>query len=145
MDKAQLLASAQNLISVSPQTVEEYTNKRESLVAELNAIMSERSDLEKMIGADHQSMMNDNHTNHSRFIESLLRHYEAGMLVDTVLWVFRAYRSHGFNLTYWPAQLNGWMTVLKQSLSASAYTEIEPLYQWLIVNQSSFVTLTDQT
>ncbi len=144
MDKAKLLESAQNLITVSPETVEEFATKRELLVAEINLKMNERSDLEQLVGVGNQSMMNDNHNNHSRFIESMLRQYDPNMLVDTVLWVFRAYRSHGFNLTYWPAQLNGWLNIFKESLSQKAYDEIEPLYQWIIVNQSTFVELSDK-
>jgi len=65
------------------------------------------------------------------------------VLVETVLWVYRAYRSHGFRLTYWPAQLNAWMVVLKAQLSEDTFREIHPLYNWFIVNQAAFVRLTD--
>jgi hypothetical protein len=40
---------------------------------------------------------------------SLFGDYHPEVLVETVLWVFRAYRSHGFKLTYWPAQLDMWV------------------------------------
>lgn len=143
MNKEQLLISAQNLLNVSPQTIEEYSSKRETLTAGLNKRLEARDDLIALVGVGNESMMKDNHSNHSRFVEAMLNEYNSEVLVDTVLWVFRAYRSHGFKLTYWSAQLNGWMTLLKAEMSAQSYLEIEPLYRWFIVNQSSFVELSD--
>jgi len=66
------------------------------------------------------------------------------VLVETVLWVFRAYRSHGFQTTYWAANLNIWVDLIRQELSESAYNEIYPFYNWLIVNIPVFVKLSDE-
>lgn len=143
MNKEQLLTSAQDLLNVSQQTVEEYSSKKESLTAALDMKLEARDDLDALVGVGNESMMKDNHSNHSRFVEAMLNEYNPEVLVDTVLWVFRAYRSHGFKLTYWSAQLNGWMTLLKEQMSEQSYLEIEPLYRWFIVNQSSFVELSD--
>jgi hypothetical protein len=63
--------------------------------------------------------------------------------VDTVLWVFRAYRSHGFQLTYWPAQLETWIRILKEDLSPDSFSEVYPFYRWLLLHQASFVALSD--
>ena len=52
-------------------------------------------------------------------MSSLLATYSPEVLVNTVLWVFRAYRAHGFNLTYWPAQLDTWVVLLEKHLSPS--------------------------
>jgi hypothetical protein len=106
-------------------------------------IMLARPDLEELIGPGNAAMMQDNHHNHSRFVESILRHPNPEVLVDTVLWVYRAYRSHGFRLTYWPAQLNAWVEVIKRELSEETFRAIYPLYNWFIVNQAAFVKLTD--
>jgi hypothetical protein len=143
MNKEQLLTSAQDLLNVSQQTVEEYSSKREGLTAALDVKLGARDDLDALVGVGNESMMKDNHSNHSRFVEAMLNEYNPEVLVDTVLWVFRAYRSHGFKLTYWAAQLNGWMTLLKEQMSEQSYLEIEPLYHWFIINQSSFVELSD--
>lgn len=42
-------------------------------------------------------MMKDNHANHVRFVHSILNNPNAEVHTDTVLWVFRAYKSHGFS------------------------------------------------
>lgn len=143
MNREQLIESAKGLIQISEESLNEYTQKREGLVAALNQRMEQREDAAMLVGERNLNMMKDNHHNHSRFIESMLRQFEPEVLVDTVLWVYRAYRSHGFNLTYWPAQLNGWIEVMKPALSCQAQQEILPLYEWMILHQPDFVALSD--
>ena len=69
----------------------------------------------------------------------------AEVLVESVLWVFRAYRNHGFSPNYWAAQLNTWFQVLPQQLSVASWAEIRPWYEWLQVNIPIFVLLTDKS
>lgn len=142
MSKEELLASARLLVQPSKQITEEYSRKSEYLAAEMNRIMGERPDIEYMVGGN-RDMMEDNHRNHARFIESLFYAHNPSVLVDTVLWVFRAYRSHGFQLTYWPAQLDTWVEVLRRELSPEAMVEVYPFYRWMIVNQPAFALLSD--
>ncbi len=143
MNRQDLLETARALPAFSAAAAQEYADQRELLVASLNQIMLQRADLDLLVGAGNHAMMQDNHHNHARFVESLLRHYDAEVLVDTVLWVFRAYRAHGFHLSYWPAQLNAWVTVLEQQLSPPSFAAIYPLYHWFIVHIPAFVALTD--
>ncbi|MEI6703632.1 MAG: hypothetical protein WCL71_08865 [Deltaproteobacteria bacterium] len=142
MTKEELLSSAGLLIQPSKQVSAEYGRKREQLAADMNRIMGERPDIEYMVGGN-RAMMDDNHRNHARFLESLFSLYSPSEFVETVIWVFRAYRSHGFQLTYWPAQLDTWVELLRSELSPEAMDEIYPFYRWMIVNQHSFVLLSD--
>ncbi len=141
MTREYLIQEAIKIKSPSAPSAREYLDKSEVMTAEVNKLMLERPDLEKLIGKDSQAMMIDNHNNHSRFMVSLVRDYNAEVLVDTVIWVFRAYRAHGFQLTYWPAQLNCWMTVIRKHLSPESFDHIAPVYQFMIVNQASFARL----
>ena len=75
---------------------------------------------------------------------SIFTDFNPKVLVEKVLWVFRAYRSHGFQTTYWAANLNIWVDLIRQELSESAYNEIYPFYNWLIVNIPVFVKLSDE-
>lgn len=143
MTREELLATAEKLPFFSPETVREFAEKRDPLAAEMNRIMVQRPDLTDLIGEGNQAMMEDNHRNHARFIGSLIQNYSPPVLVETVLWVFRAYRSHGFRLTYWPAQLDTWVELLKRELTPAAYGEIYPLYHWMIIHQPTFVGLSD--
>jgi len=143
MSKEKLLISAKKLTQPEVSAAEEYSLKRDTMVEKLNKIMLGRADLENLIGQNNIDMMLDNHRNHARFIESILFNYEPEILVTTVLWVYRAYRTHGFKLTYWPAQLNMWIKILKEELSELSYNQIYPFYNWMLINQVEFVEASD--
>jgi len=144
MTKDELVATANKLSHFGAEAAGEYTAKRDIMAAEITRIMGGRADLNDLIGEGNQSMMEDNHRNHARFISSLIQDFSSQVLVETVLWVFRAYRNHGFRLTYWPAQLDTWVEVLRKELSPQAFAEIYPLYHWMIINQPAFVSLSDE-
>lgn len=144
MDKKRLLTSAGNLKQVSASAYSEYNIKGDQLVAKMNELMLKRTDLHLLIGDGNEEMMKDNHANHVRFIASVLKNYHPEVLVDTILWVFRAYRSHSFTTNYWAAQLNAWIIILKESLSVDTFNEIYPLYEWMQINIPLFVKLSDQ-
>jgi hypothetical protein len=75
---------------------------------------------------------------------SLFADFNPTVLVETVLWVFRAYRSHGFQTTYWAANINIWLDMLREELSDETFAAIAPFYNWIIVNIPVFVKLTDE-
>jgi hypothetical protein len=143
MTREDLLKSASALTPPPSAAAEEYGRMRERLAAEINRIMTSRPDAAFLSGGN-LAMMEDNHRNHARFMASLFTAWDPGVLVDTVLWVFRAYRSHGFPLTYWPAQLDTWAETLKRELSAEGFRSIYPVYHWMIVHQPAFVALSDR-
>ncbi len=105
--------------------------------------MLARSDVDKLVGPDNRKMMTDNHANHARFVTAILARMDSEQLVDTVLWVFGAYRAHGFQKTYWSAQLNTWVEALRAELSPAAFADVYPLYDWFIIHQPSFFALTE--
>ncbi len=143
MDDNILMESAEKLEQVSKKAAEEYISKSDQLIAKINKKMLERDDVEDLVGKKNLTMMKDNHANHVRFIGSLLKFYNPEIFVHTVLWVFRAYRSHGFHSNYWSAQLNAWIEILKIELSEDVYFEIYPYYEWMQINIPLFVKLSD--
>ena len=144
MKKEQLIVSAELLVQPSASSASEFDKQCDLLAAEMNRILSARPDLNALIGEGNLSMMEENHRNHVRFLSSVFHHYEPAVLVETVLWVFRAYRAHGFHLTYWPAQLDQWVELFKTHLSPDAFGEIYPFYHWMIINQPLFVIESDK-
>jgi len=141
--KDKLLETARKIKEPCEATVNEFREKWEQLSIEGSRELSARTDYEKLIGKGNQKMAEDNNKNFPRFMESLFSEYKPEIFFETVLWVFRAYRSHGFQTTYWPANLNLWVDLLKKELSPNAFEEIEPFYNWIIVNIPLFVKLTD--
>lgn len=144
MDKNLLLDRAGELLQVSLNSAEEYQQKADRLITEMNERMLERPDIESLVGKNNIDMMKDNHANHVRFIASILKNQNADVLVETVLWVFRAYRSHGFTTNYWAAQLNTWMIILKEELSPECFNEVYPYYEWMQINIPIFVKVSDE-
>lgn len=144
MDKNNLIESAKKINHFSEATQQEYFQKSEMLINKMNDLMLARADLKELIGENNERMMQDNHANHVRFIASILKNYNPDVLVDTVLWVFRAYRSHRFTTNYWATQLNSWITIMKETLSPEAYSQVYPLYEWMQVNIPMFVKLSDE-
>jgi hypothetical protein len=144
MEKEKLIESAARLNRPSEASVSAFREKSEQMAAAMNRIMGGRSDLLQLVGHGNLAMMEDNHRNHARFMASFLGDFQPPVLVETVLWVFRAYRSHGFNLTYWPAQLDHWVEVLREHLSPSAFDEVYPVYHWMIIHQPDFASLSDK-
>lgn len=144
MTKSDLLKSAQELNQVGQGMTDEYSSKRDLLVNLMNAQMLERLDIKEMVGADNEDMMKDNHANHARFLESIFLNHNPEVLLDTVLWVFRAYRSRNFSSTYWSAQLNTWLEIYKENLSDDCYQSIYPYYNWMLINIPFFNDLAEQ-
>lgn len=144
MDKQALFSSAARLGPFSPSAAESYAAASQRMVSRVNDQMLSRPDLQKMVGEDGQAMMQDNHANHARFIASILTNYNPEVLTETLLWVFRSYRSRGFASTYWAAQLNAWIEVLREELPADAYQEVLPLYEWMQVNIPLFERLSQE-
>jgi len=144
MTRDELVATACELRQPSAATAEEYESKLDACAAGLNARMAAREDLDRLIGAGNKAMMEDNSRNFCRFMSSVFRHYQPETLVDTALWVFRAYRSHGFHLSFWPANIDTAMAAVEATITPEAFKEVRPFYQWLVVNVPSFTAISDK-
>jgi hypothetical protein len=144
MEKEALLKSASRLKQPSGEAIAEFTSKADAMTTIINNRLSQRKDILQLIGEGNVDMMYDNHRNHMRFMISLFNDYNPVVFTETVLWVFRAYRCHGFKLTYWPAQLDNWVEIFKHELSPECLHQIYPFYEWMIVNNPLFALISDQ-
>lgn len=143
MKREDLVASANGIMPPEASLLVEFSCNREVMASEVNSLMSSRPDLEHLVGPGGKRMSEDNNRNFPLFMESLMAQFRGEVFVDTVLWAFRAYRRHGFQTLYWPANLSAWMETLKQHLSPEAFKAISPFYVWLITHIPIFVELTD--
>lgn len=144
MTLEKLHSTAAALRQPSAAAAAEFERKQEALAAELNARMLARPDVDRLVGAGNRPMMENNSRNFFRFMASLLAGYDPAVLVETAQWVFRAYRSHGFQTSYWPANLDTAVAILRERLSAEAYAERYPFFAWLIVHIPDFVRSSDE-
>ncbi|KPA09496.1 hypothetical protein MHK_010328 [Candidatus Magnetomorum sp. HK-1] len=133
-----------DLSKMPEKAISELSEKMDLLLAEMNEIMCKRPDVKSLVGEDNIQMMKDNHANHLRFVYSLLKQYNKKVLVDTVCWVYRSYRSRGFHVNYWAAQINTWIEIFKKHLSNTTYEAISPLYEWFSITIPHFSNLSDE-
>lgn len=139
-----LISSAKSLDEPSQKAVEEFSQKRGSLATELKNRMNEREDLEELIGLGNTSMMEDNSKNMVDFFNSIFKNYEPKVFVDTVHWVFKTYRSHGFQPEFWSANLNTLLKIMEEDLSKETFNELRPFVNWIIDHIPKFVEMTDE-
>ena len=144
MERNDLIKTAEKLQQVNEKLVQEYESKRDHLVDLINQKMLARPDVLELVGANNLEMMKDNHANHARFMESVFTNHSPEILVDTILWVFRAYRSRKFASTYWAAQLNTWIEIYKTELSVECFSAVFPYYNWMQINIPNFVVISDE-
>lgn len=143
--KETLLKTARQLVQPSPEASREFSAICGELAERGSVTLFRRKDLDRLIGETNRDMAEDNNRNFARFMDALFDAYSPEIFVDTVLWVFRAYRSHGFQTTYWAANINIWADMLKKELTTEGFAQISPFYDWLIVNIPVFTKLTDDS
>ena len=143
MNKESLIESAKVLRAPSVNSTEEFLGKLNATAAQLSQRMLSRPDIERLIGTGNEAMMENNSRNFLRFMASLFQNYEPAVFVETALWAFRAYRAHGFQISYWPANLDTLVQILKEELPQPVYREVYPFFEWLIVHIPGFTEISD--
>jgi hypothetical protein len=117
--------------------------RRDAIASRLAEAMAARRDIHELVGPDGVDMMRDNSANLCRFMGSMFSSYVPEVLVETILWVFRAYRAHGFQVAFWPANLATLLEVLRAELPPDAFRVLAPFFDWMVVNIPVFVELTN--
>lgn len=144
MNLTYLLQSAKQLRQPAAAAAAEFESVREGLAEELSRQMAARPDLERLIGPGNRAMMQDNSRNFCRFMGAMFLAYEPEVMAQTALWVFRAYRAHGFQTTYWPANLDTFVEIARARLTPGTFAATYPFFEWLIVNIPTFVKISDE-
>jgi len=144
MNIDQLLNTVTRLLIINKTAVDEYHSKMDRMVALINEKVLEREDICDLIGQENQQMMQDNHANHARFIHSIMKKPNDQVFVSSILWVFRTYKSHGFSVNYWIVQLNIWLNILEDQMSANSFKQIAPIYSWIKENIYVFSELAEE-
>ncbi len=134
----ELIESARTLGPFSEDDALAYQRYAPRLVALVNERMTEREDIHDLLGVASLELMRDNHANHARFIGSILKVFQAEVLVETIIWVLRTYKSRGISSAYWAAQLNTWHIVISETLKEAEVANVLELYAWIQVHLPVF-------
>ncbi|MFP4050723.1 MAG: hypothetical protein ACLFVB_03155 [Thermoplasmata archaeon] len=142
MKKESLIVSAKKLEQPSQEAVIEFSDQKDSLIVEQKKRMKQRDDLDELVDGK-IAMMEDNSKNMVDFLYSIFENYEPKVFVDTVHWVFRTYRSHGFKPDFWSVNLQTFENIMEEELSDETFDELNPFLQWIIEHVPDFVEMTD--
>lgn len=143
--KNMLVKSADKLVNVSESSIKEYVDNMDLLVATLNEVMLKRKDILELIRWENNiTMMKNNHHCHLQFIAAILQIPDSETLVDTLLWVFHAFRSRGFSPHYWEVQISTLTLLMKEKVSEKVFLEISSIYNWMNLNISIFTMIADE-
>ena len=99
---------AEKLAPVPPEAAAEYRQQADRMISKVDRTLAASPRLAVLIGENPLEVMQANHRHHARFLASVLRFNNFGLLARTVPWVYRTYRSHGFSDDYFPAELAAW-------------------------------------
>ena len=139
-----LYQSAKTLPVPDEKAAQEFEHLHLELAEALNKKIDTRPDLEKLVGKNNVEMMHNNARNMTRFLASLFHSFEPQVLADTVIWVFTAYRSHGFHVTYWAANLDNFSGLLKEKCTEHTLGQVLPVVNWMITNIPAFTLISDE-
>mgnify|MGYP001159353994 CR=1 FL=1 len=112
----------------------EYEDVMNAALDFVNTKMLALPNLKEIIGAGNKATMLENHKNHALFINAFIKEFDTKVLPATVAWVFKVYTSRGFKQEYWTIQLSLWQEALRELMSEHGYSQISPIYKWMIAN-----------
>lgn len=145
MGKNELIKSARKITRTSENSLKEYMKFRQLLIPLMDIEILSRKDVLELIGDPKNiKAVTDINTYHVNFIASILQLPDSETLVDSSLWVFRAYMSRGFISKYWTVQIRTILQLLREKISENAFLEIKSIYNWLSVNIPTFTLLADK-
>lgn len=143
MKKEELYRSASQLPLPGEDCAKAFKTRRGELVEELYTRMASRRNLMELVGERNVNRIKENQEHYIRSMEALMFSFYPDTLVDTVLWVFRAYRLQGFKDEYWRTQLADCIEILNSKLPVEQRKNVLPLYQWMLENSDSIASLSN--
>lgn len=139
MDKKQLKQFARELKKPSLQSYNNYVDQSQLMINAVSRRMKADPAYEEKIG-DNIEVMDMNLSSHTQFMSSIFLNYDAGVFIETILWVYRTYISRGVQDVYWLNSYEIWLEVTKQHLSPASFAEIKTFYHFMQQYHPHFVS-----
>ena len=139
--KEKLLEELTELSPVSQSSAKAYHEHMTFLLDRVNKKMASRPDLPDLVGSNPLSFMYDNHRNHAVFMDNVFQLSLFPLLLDTVPWVYRTYRNHGFSHDYFPAHLRAWREAIPEILDPETSAPLVRVYDWMLSRHEDFIAL----
>ena len=124
---------------VSKEAAEEYGNNLDVMIKKVNQDMSEKENLNQLIGDNPLTKMEDNHKNHANFMYNSFQLNDPGLFSNTIIWVYKTYNNHGFLYDYFLVELKTWISAVEKYLSTETQNSIIKVYKWMLDNHENFI------
>ncbi len=139
MTQSALIASAQAIPKASDEAIAAFEQHTASIAEKVSAAVQVHPDFDKVVGPANLDLMRDNHRNQSRFFLATLIEPNAETFVNTCLWAIGVYRSRGIQPDYWHIMPKAWIQSIDETLSEKDASEIKPLFEWILKNQTTLL------
>lgn len=143
--KKLLVQDLLSLQAVSPNAAMTYGAVKGYASARVSDLVFSHPQANAFLPENKSDMAVNNHEQHAQYMESVFLDGADESVVDTIVWVYRTYTSHGFDLSYWPVQIDAWRIVLADLLPEEDYQCIAPYYDWLAGHHADFAELAGRT
>jgi methanogenic corrinoid protein MtbC1 len=133
-----ILKMAEEIKAVSPAAALDYDTHKESIIDEVNRLITADPSVKGLIGQNPLSVMYDNHANHAIFMSNVFLLNDYQLMIRVITWVYRSYTARGFSVEYFPATLKTWITVIGKALKPASASQITAVYKWIIDRHNLF-------
>ena len=138
---SRLRREALQLRRVSAAAASAYEAERDTMLPLVDRKLIEREDLQRLIGNNPIALMRLNHSNHALFMANVFRYSCFGLFAQVLVWVYRAYRHHGFAGEYFPIELAAWRAAVSECLAPPVAAEIDAVYAWMLERHEELMQL----
>ena len=136
-----LRREALQLRRVSAAAASAYEAERDTMLPLVDRKLIEWEDLQRLIGSNPIALMRLNHSNHALFMANVFRYSCFGLFAQVLVWVYRAYRHHGFAGEYFPIELAAWRAAVSECLAPPVAAEIDAVYAWMLERHEELMQL----
>jgi MerR family transcriptional regulator, light-induced transcriptional regulator len=138
---SKIILEAKNLPKIPAPSSLAYHNQRDALTDYVNANMTKKNDIDRLIGSNQLEMMYDNHRNHVNFMDNVFFLNNFELLARIIPWVYRAYSGHGFSFDYFPIVLGAWQEAISTLIDPALQPPLKQIYSWMIQNHTVMISV----
>jgi hypothetical protein len=137
--KMEININISEIPEVSKEAAEEYGKNIDVMIKKVDQDMSEKENLNQLIGDNPLNKMEDNHKNHANFMYNSFQLNDPELFLNTIIWVYKTYNNHGFSYDYFPVELRSWISAVKKYLSTETQNSIIKVYKWMLNYHQIFI------
>jgi len=126
-----IVLEAKQLSPVSLMAAQEYNEKKEFIIEQVNQELKNHPTIISLIGQKALGLMLEGHSNHAKFMANIFRFNCFEVLAKNIIWVLRSYKARGFSYAYFPIAWQAWSDAVEEHLEPAHALMIKKIYSWM--------------